>query len=464
MLFFSIPDLITRPSIKIDESLNIDIAHNIADFGVPNVAVSPIDFAPKPYMVATTGYLVTYPLAGFFKVFGFGAEQARVYMLIWMAIALLSVGNIVRSFFGTGVAIASIFLVTTFATFYDIGRTVMGELPGFVMMLWGWYAIIQKRFFGWGGFLLGLAVSTKPSLYLSLIPVGVWYFVLYRHEVIFKDLIRWVIGMTVPIFVWIVLFFPKPLQINTWREAYTFFKNPFDKPLIQNIQESMSLFSDTTFIYFFLIVGSVLVAYFRGRNYVNGEARKFTTVLLISCLFGFLYYLKSPGWVRYLFATELMLLILLPSSLLVISRIFSEKFRYIKLKYTDVFAVFSLLFIGIHVVQLFFFSSILASNRPHEVSSYVRSLLRPEDKVGIINMPYVAAFVPREVRYQQIFLTGMPLQGKNPLSLPSEELPRLILFLERDQRKFVEPYRTVLDTYYSRTPHYSSGVILYERN
>ena len=90
VILFSFSTLTTKPRFWIDEAKSIELAKSWQSFGKLDLEVAPGVFSGVPEVLQSTGYSVTIPLAAFFKVFGFGLEQARVYMILWMAAALIA--------------------------------------------------------------------------------------------------------------------------------------------------------------------------------------------------------------------------------------------------------------------------------------------------------------------------------------------------------------------------------------
>src|SRR3989338_2836899 len=85
VILFSLPNLNTWPRLWIDEAKSIELARNFLNFGKLNIQTAPGEFTDFPEILQTTGYPVTVPLVLFFKIFGYGLAQARIYMLIWLS-------------------------------------------------------------------------------------------------------------------------------------------------------------------------------------------------------------------------------------------------------------------------------------------------------------------------------------------------------------------------------------------
>lgn len=460
MLVFSFSHLTTKPRMGVDESMTMEVAHTFLEFGKFTVSTAPGVFVERAYTVAATGYPVTLPLALTYKIFGFGLAVTRVYMIVWILILFFSIWWIGNIYFSPFAAASAVALVATFATFYDLGRTATGELPGFVFFLWGahmWAQALEKRssqFFLFSGALLGLALATKPSLYIALIPAMLLVFLWEHKRFSFSSAVTFAAGAAVPMLLWVLSVFPQPWLLATWKDAYGFLRNPFGRPLLANFRGNIPLLvSSSTTLYFFLLAVAVLAAY-RMKWRKGATTPSLVRILLLYALFGFFYFMRSPGWIRYLFGTELALLFLLPAAL----EILGDRFQ----KGAGGWTIG--LLVMVQIVQLFWFSRILSSDGPQVISSYInQELAQQGGAVGVMNNKQVAALVPTARRYQQFQWTGTPLVGTNPLALDTEHLPRLILVAENDKPVFIDPYENVFTTHYALKRTFFTNQYLFER-
>ncbi len=465
MFAYSFPTLTTKPRFGVDESMTLEVAHNIQREGVFNVSVAPGEYAKRPYTIAATGYAVTVPLASVFSVWGFGLLEARLYMIAWMLLFLFSVFWIVWNVFGRAAAVAALFLIVTFATFYDIGRTAMGELPGLVFFLWGAYLLAHRLRLSLAGILFGLAAATKPSLYMAAIPLLAVFFFLRRSSLPWRSMIQIAAGLAPPLLLWVLSVFPEPFSVVAWREALAFLQNPFGRPLLSNvIGNARALVTSTTLIYFYGVAALVAIMYRRERHTMPNLARDFSLLVLVYSTLGFLYFLRSPGWFRYLFAVEILLLVLFYPALQ--SAVAWARIRFSRLHLLPAGAPLALaaIFILVQGVHLFLFSTILSSDAPQVIGVYLnRELARQGGAVGIINNKQVAALVPAEARYQQFHWTGTLMVGTNPLALPEDKLPRLLFVADKDGPVFVEPYKDVFLKHYRPKQVFFGEQFIFER-
>ena len=229
VVIFSFSNLTTRPKVWFDEGLNVEIAHNFILFRKLDILTAPDAFSGAPYIVGTNGYPLTIPLGVVFYIFGFGLTQTRIFMLVWIIVALLSIYFVVRRFFGIKNALATTAFVATFAPFYGNGLTALGEVPGFVFLIWGLFFLFEpeQKNYWLTGLFFGLSSVVKPSLYLLLFPSFLIYLFLEERKEFFKKLFKFGVGAIPPMFLWFILAFPEPFFLKTWQGALWFYRYPF---------------------------------------------------------------------------------------------------------------------------------------------------------------------------------------------------------------------------------------------
>src|SRR6185295_4183075 len=122
-----------------------------------------------------TGYPVLFPLALFFKIFGFSLSLARIYMIGWMLLFLAGGYVLARRLFGAGPAAGAILLLSTFPPILGNGRTVTGEVPGITFLFWGLFFLLRssellgvRRMF-FAGLCFGFMAAAKP-IFVFILP------------------------------------------------------------------------------------------------------------------------------------------------------------------------------------------------------------------------------------------------------------------------------------------------------
>src|SRR3989338_4326806 len=197
VIVFSVSNLVTKPKLWTDESVSIDIARSFLNYGALSPQIAPDTLYPLPHLIQSTGYPVTVSLAAFFKLFGYGFYQARIFMLLWILVTLSVLFVLGRRLFGGGYSLLALLLCVSFASFYGSGRTVVGEIPGFFFLLAGFYCVFTRQRFFWAGIFWGLAVVAKPSVFGLIIPTVLFTLLLMREDwrVFFKKLGAIAVGM-----------------------------------------------------------------------------------------------------------------------------------------------------------------------------------------------------------------------------------------------------------------------------
>jgi hypothetical protein len=440
-IVFSLSSLTTKPDLWFDEALNIEVAHNFLLFQKLNILIAPGVFAEYPYMVSSSGYVLTVPLAGFFKIFGFGLVQARIFMLLWLFFAIFTIYFVAKSIFGNPPAILAVLFIVTFSPFYANGLTVMGDIPGFIFLLWGIFFLIKKENFLLNGLFFGLAAATKPSIYLLLLPAFLAYILILKKDII-NRLTAFILGSIAPILLYSFIVIPRAFSsMGEWFGALKYYQNPYGQSvsLWGNVYKNLyGIIFSPTLIYFIVLIAVIAISFWYGKKYFSETQKK---AVLIFSLYGFLvflYFLRSPGWLRYLLPFELLVFIFVYPAL---SAIFKK---------LQLFAC--VLLILVQIFQLFFISDMRYFKRPRSATiRYQETALfinnnYPGASVGLFDLPEIAAFIASDKKYHVI--EDVAFVGENSLSLPAGLLPTLIVFRDGEGYLMVSSRRDVLEKNY----------------
>lgn len=420
VLFYSFSTLTTKPRIWTDEAVSIDIARNYQTERILDVKVAPSEFSGFGERLQSTGYPVTVPLAWFFNFFGFGLAQARIYMLLWLlAVACFSFW-LGKEWFGEWKGVSIFFLLISFASLYASGRTVVGEIPGFLFLLVGLYFLFDQKKYFWSGMVLGFAVVSKLSVFALVIPALVLTY-LFDWRNFFRVLVPLALGMLPAGVTWIFLNLSNPFLGSSWENLFGFYGNPYGSSISSNIVHNLiSSPHSTTLLYFGVLAVCVILA-----RFVKGNEWKtlYNFVIVYGCL-AFVYYLRSPGWLRYVLIAEFLVLFLLPHSLSLILENLREKFLVISKRRNLIFAVILGGLVLLQFIQLFFLSDIYISDKPLRVAEIINKDFAGKS-VGVLNAIEVASLLETPNRYLALDLTGVPQVGKNPLMY--DPLPEVLV-------------------------------------
>jgi len=455
VVLFSLSHLTTRPKLWFDEGLNIEIAHNFLLFQKLDISTAPREFSGLPYIVGTNGYPLTIPMAGFFGIFGFGLTQARLYMILWLLVVIVSLYIFQKKFFGKNTALITAIFIVTFAPFYGDGLMATGEIPGFFFLVWGLYFLLNrfeegepilKNYF-LSGIFFSLAVPSKPSIYLLLMLSTFIFFIFCERKEFFKKAFIFALGIIPPFLIWAYLAFPNPFSFSTWTQAFSFYKYPYGQnfSIMEAVYNNLKLvFTHSTLIYF-AIIYFVIFYWFVKEGRKDFLHKKLFIFFTVYSALAFLYFLKSPGWLRYIFGAELLSFIFLPSALKNISRTFFKKENLERFAFFGAVSVIIIL----QLTQLFFFRSDLYSPYPEKVADYINGRLseNSEYKVGIIKSPDIASLIDPLRKFHILKVAwGVPAFGKNPLSFKDNDLPKFIAF--HGESDMVLEYKKILDEKY----------------
>mgnify|MGYP001579852424 FL=1 len=140
-----------------------------------------------------------------------------------------------------------------------------------------------------------------------------------------------------------------------------------------------------------------------------------------------LYFLKSPGRIRYLLPLQLLILLFLPFTAAWLIQKLQLRlilFRKLPFRYLWTIAIGGLSLL--HLVQFIFFSNVIYKNTSHLEALKFLAQYQTE-VIGVLNSPHIAAFLPPEKKIHYIRETDQVIFGFNPLDLDQEELPNLLV-------------------------------------
>lgn len=557
--------LTATPKFWHDEAVPFEIARNIAEYGKADLAIAPNIFWEKSYMTHATGFPLTFPLAGVFKIFGVGVTQSRLFMIAWMCAALATLFFVMRAFFDKKTAFFSVLLVATFSSFYANGRTSTGEIPGFLFLLFALYFLYQKEWYGWGGFFAALAAITKPSMYLLVLPTIVLEFLVYaikeklgvfagfergagmvrpsvseeesearnpepaslgrarkakissfslmpsfgffvkQNVKIFKiaqhlvknifseSMLSTIIGALPVLLFWIWLINPAPFSLASWQEMIAFYQNAFNAPSLLSQFPTVipKLLTHSTIMHFGVLLAIIIFAW--QRNFFNAIQNRLVIFLFFYGAASFFYFLRSPGWFRYLLGTELLILAALPAALQkeelwrnmlsiftglraragMVSRrnvgtsegdpLSTHAGRARKVKMLSMFLLLGIA--GLQSLQYLLGAEIPYGTKSIEIAQFINKEIlahNPSATIGIVDDAPIAALISAGRKYQRVAVGGYnTFVGTHPLSLPPEQLPAY--FISANPKKN-EGYQDILQTFYQLYRYAPYDALIYKKN
>lgn len=416
----SIHTLTTKPGLWVDESKSILLSRSYANHGTLDIEVSPGNYSDVKPLLQSTGYAVTVPLGLLFSFFTESFVLARFYMLLWMISALFAIYFFVSKISNQSIALFATALVATFASFHDSGRTVVGEIPGFLFLIIGLYLYIHKRSDVWAGLFMSLSLVTKPSVYLSVIPALI-VLALVSNSIWqdkLKSLGRLFVGSLAPALLWVHYSLELTSKSGVLEQITGFLSNPYGNSSHSNILTNIVAIPHTaTIIYFAIFIILILFSY---KKIQNLQARYLIIFTLVYSFFAFIYYLRSPGWLRYLVAADMLILICLPIAL-----------AYLNLRWRLGLWVI----IAFQIYHFFNLAQIQYSDAALTIARDIRMTRADicfgacDRSVGLINAIDVASMLPDTPIFQVLEMDGIPRMGTNPLNNPnlSAKLPEVVV-------------------------------------
>ena len=461
---YSLSTLTTKPAYWYDEALNVELARNFSEFGKLDLVIAPNTLSERGATVGSTGYPVTVPLAGFFKLFGFGLTQARAYMLVWMSLFVIAFFFIARELWGPSVAYGGTLLLTTFAPFYGNGRSVMGEIPGFFFFLCAYYLFERKKWL-WSGFLLGLAVVSKPSVYLFFIPAFAIVLLLYddRWKKKIVNLVIMGIGALLALLPWFMIYAHEVYRGGLAQNILNHFKNPYAEAgvnALTNIHVNLpTLLTSTTLLYMWVLLIGFVVAISAQR----GLLREHKDIFILSAVYlplSLVQYLKSFGYLRYLIATEFLIFILFLIALPALARVATRKMPWLGRETVIIGVSIGILALA-QTVHLFTFSDLYSSEKTQKTILYLYTNYS-QGTIGVINVPQVASFIPSFQKYQYLSTYGLWKFGSPILYLSGDKAPGTLVTASGDEGLSSEE-RGLLRARYKEDTGFLEGFSIYTK-
>ena len=456
---YSLPTLTSKPRLFFDEGFVIEEAHNFAEFGVLDTIVAPNTFSGLPHIASSIGFSVTVPLAGVFKVFGFSIEAARAYALMWIAAFLIAAYAFARRHFGSQSALLSVALITTFAPLYGNGRPVMGDIPGFTYLLIA-LLIEPLSLFGAGVF-LGLCLVARPSLYVIAVATFLVYLIYKYRTSCAIPLIKTGSGIALAVIASFLLYYPSWLSGEWWRATLSFIQNPsfgMTGTLERVLYNLVSFGGESTLIYFAVLAALIGIAYFLGGRSEWSRAVVFFSTLFCGLIFT--YFLRSPGWFKYLLPLQMLIFFFLPSAIeILFSYAKAHAPKYIERIVPSIATTFAVAaLVVLQSVQLLYLSDIYYSTDTEDTARYVSEHLDPQDTVATIHAAQVAMLFPSDKKYSYFVVNEDLAVGENPLEF-SEDKRATYLVMPRDDlsqfsSEFDKEHMRVLADHYSLTQSY----------
>jgi len=401
-----------------DEAFTVETARTFNEIGVFDMTVAPNTPSGIALALNANGFPLSFPLALLFRLTGVSVVAARLMMLGWMILLFGITYYLFKRYIGHDKTIAGLVIVATFASLYANGRTATGDIPGLLLFVLALVTLSREHYFT-TGILTALALVTKTSSF-HIAPIAIGLAILFscgRHSA--YPLMRYIFGGLCIALFWLWLLLPT-FSWQSLSPAVEFFLSPTHKPalFLLVLKNPTILFNQSLL----LVAGLSTMTYIALRKQTYFPRR---TALALMCytMLQIIVYLRSPGWSRYLFPVEFLLLLLLPLTLSILVD------RYAPVRAQKTLAL--LLPISIAIIfslHYQFFSNIFPrKNRDEAVRTITETLHKvPNSTIGFIDDPVTASLIPGDRKYQYIRIGGNTYAGSLSSLTDAENSPTFI--------------------------------------
>lgn len=448
--------LIGTPKYWFDEGFVVEAARSFVELGRLDIAIEPGVLSGTPYFVSGGGFPVSVPLAGVFSVFGVGVLQARLFAVLWLLVAVVGMYMLWWRMFGGHAAFWGVLLIITFAPFYANGKTITGEVPGFLFLVVALYLLYYKKWYQWGGTFAALALVAKPSIYLLIAPALVLEFSLFERP-FWRNTFRTVCGALPVVLVWLFIMLGNPFSVASWQGALSIYTNHYPLPSLLSQFSSVwqTFFGQSTIVYILALLVLFIAALLWRRQVFTDYEKRVLWFITFYGIVDIVYFFLSPGWLRYLLPLELFLLLMLYPVLHALAG------HPRKISPAPIIVLLALA----QVVVFVWFSDIRSGLDTPRLAGVINERLDADSTatVGIVNAIQLAALISSERTFLVVDCGGGCTFGTHPLSVVPERLPRYLVIGKGDQSELLA-YGETLDQYYRMPPEEMFGSLIYTKH
>lgn len=426
-LFLSAFQLTSTPRVWVDEGVFTEAAKNLAISGVPGLQTEPGTFFPLNNLLSV-GYPVIFPVAGSFSLFGVGIWQARLPMLGYMLLLLISFYLFAKKRYGFFSAILSVLMLMSFAPFYGNGRPVQGEVAGLVFLALGSWLLLfweesnfsDKKFAMLSGAAFGLAAATKPIYLIILSCALIVTLVLWSKRIENKKvLLVFGTAFLVPVILWLFITFSSMEALMNSFSTYVYLAGNHGSSLSTTetmVTNLLRFFSESTPILFSTLLFAAIFSFWhRYRNKDVTSLSMAECLILCFIIINFVAYLKGTGWYRYFFPAHTLLYLLFPAAILTLANL-SKKVIVQRIMFAII--PFLILFQFFHLVFLSDVSFVVRQTGSQQLSAAL-SEIDPSQKVLFYNAVEATVFMKGNNYSQYLEMENFLVAGnKNSLTDP----------------------------------------------
>lgn len=412
------------PLTGYDEGILVQMARNFSERGSLSLQTDTDRFASGSYM--STAYPILAPVAAAMRLFGPTLLTARsVVVGFLLGFLALFYAVSVRAF-GKRTAFFATVLMATHASLYTYGKSVMGEIPGlFYVMLFllGLDALAKRRGRHWPLIVataaaLGLAAVTKPIFLLVLPAAAVTLFIYRKTLPVSAATVAVAAGVVGACFaIWFATQFS---LTDDFDKILLFYRNPY---LIQDVAGTVianlkRFVTEATPLYMVGLlvvwVGSVVMRVLEARKTQRLIRETFSVVETFSLVFVLLVlmaYLRTPGFYRYFFLANVVILVAFPFALedvirRVVSRFPSWKAEHVARDLAAVLCIGLIVLQGDRLFRTSYIASTYHSSQTARLEEYFATRFDRSQKAYVYDVPEVVPFFPTRNYSQWIEVSG----------------------------------------------------------
>jgi hypothetical protein len=160
-------------------------------------------------------------------------------------------------------------------------------------------------------------------------------------------------------------------------------------------------------------------------------------------LLAFLYYLRSPGWLRYILIAELLILFILPHTVSLAANYTKERFKNFPMSSNWLSCFVLAILVLVQFAQMFTSAQIFSGDGDLRTAAYLRNNF-PDKSIGVLNSLELAALLDSSKVYMTFFNAGLPIAGENPLL----RVPPLDVIVSDPNNSFAKEGGKILDSRY----------------
>ena len=165
--------------------------------------------------------------------------------------------------------------------------------------------------------------------------------------------------------------------------------------------------------------------------------------IIIYSIFSFMYYLRSPGYLRYILIAELLILFVLPHTVRTIFPLVAKRANLKVISTQVIVWVIIIFFVLLQTIQMFTVADISSSSAPHKVGAFIENNFK-NSSISLLSSPEVSLFTNPEKTFLTLDLLGLPTIGTNPLF--TSELPEIVV--SRLPNRFIDEKRDIIEKKY----------------